>query len=73
VNFFVKDSKLLRRAGILIVQMVQLEKALDGCCPGISAAVACFRTCWELKLARRKRLRTEPRLALFCALGETCG
>lgn len=51
------------------MQMVLLEKALGGCCPGISAAVACFRTCWELKLARRKGLWTKPCQALFCPLG----
>lgn len=51
----------------MIVQIVEPEKALSGCCPGISAAVACFRTCWELKLACRKGLWTEPCQPLFCS------
>lgn len=51
------------------MQIVEPEKALSGCCSGISAAVACFRTCWELKLACRKGLWTEPFRPSFCSSG----
>lgn len=51
------------------MQVVQWEKALGGCCPGVSAAVACFRTCWGLTLARRKGLWTEPCQAFYRPLG----
>lgn len=39
-SFLQRSQKADERAGILIVQTLEPEKALSGCCPGISAAVA---------------------------------
>lgn len=49
------------------MQTVEPEKALSGCCLRISAAVACCRTHWELKIACRKGIWTEPCCPLFCS------